>query len=144
MTKYKYELHMVGSVVAQGRPKLTTAPYPHAYDPQKSREFKAMLGFCAQQEMRTKGGEPITGAVVLQILVEVAIPKSWSKKKREQAEKGEIRPVSKPDGDNIAKSIMDALSGVWYLDDKQVCELHIIKTYGEVAKYHVICAEVDK
>lgn len=139
-----YELHMVGSVVAQGRPKLTTAPYPHAYDPQKSREFKAMLAFCAQQEMQSKGGEPFSGAVHLAIHVELPVPKSWTKTKRESALEGVTKPSIKPDVDNIAKSIMDALSGVWYLDDKQVYCLSVIKTYGSVAKYHVVCSEVDK
>ena len=60
-----------------------------------------------------------------------AIPKSWSKKKCLQAEQGEIVPLSRNgDIDNIAKSILDALNGFAYEDDRQVTTLIITKQYG--------------
>ena len=34
-----------------------------------------------------------------------------------------------PDADNLAKMIMDALNGHVYVDDKQVCELVVRKTW---------------
>ena len=66
------------------------------------------------------------------------IPKSWSKKKRLQAELGEIVPLSRNgDVDNIAKSILDALNGFAYEDDCQVTTLIVTKQYGAKP-----CAEV--
>lgn len=39
--------------------------------------------------------------------------------------------------DNIIKTIMDALNGIAYEDDKQVCEIHVEKIYGEIPKVMV-------
>lgn len=137
-----YSLTMVGEVVAQGRPRYTNAPFPHAYDPKKSRDFKAMLAYCAQQEVLKQGGEVLDGAISMTIHVEIAPPKSWSKSKRQRAIEGFIKPTVKPDVDNICKSIMDALTGVWYADDKQIFSIMILKEYAERSCYHVNCMEV--
>lgn len=39
--------------------------------------------------------------------------------------------ISKPDVDNIAKSILDALSGIIYEDDQVLHDLHLIKKYSD-------------
>ena len=56
------------------------------------------------------------------------IPKSWSKKKKENAR----WHTSRPDSDNLAKSIKDALNCVAYLDDSQVCFLQVRKQYAQM------------
>lgn len=61
------------------------------------------------------------------------IPKSYSKKKRELAIAGKIRPTVKPDTDNISKNIKDALNGIAYPDDKQVVSETIEKYYNDSA-----------
>jgi Holliday junction resolvase RusA-like endonuclease len=48
-------------------------------------------------------------------------PKSVSKRR--------TLPVVKPDLDNIAKLVMDSLSGVVYPDDSQICRLTARKAY---------------
>lgn len=63
------------------------------------------------------------------IMVYYPIPKSFSKKKQKEADAGAIRPTVKPDCDNIAKNICDALNGVVYPDDKQVVSLVVRKVY---------------
>jgi Holliday junction resolvase RusA-like endonuclease len=40
-------------------------------------------------------------------------------------------PCKKPDSDNIAKSILDALNGVAFYDDSYVIDLQVIKMYDE-------------
>lgn len=57
------------------------------------------------------------------------IPKSKSKKVKAQMYTGVILPTKKPDADNIAKVVCDALNGVAYKDDTQVCSLTVIKRY---------------
>lgn len=71
------------------------------------------------------------------INVSFAIPKSFSKKKREQALKGEIRPMVKPDCDNISKNICDALNGIAFPDDRQIVTLEVNKIYAEEEKAEV-------
>lgn len=65
-----------------------------------------------------------------EITVFMPVPQSYSKKKREQALNNEIRPIVKPDCDNIAKNINDALNGIVYPDDKQIVTLIIHKHYS--------------
>lgn len=64
------------------------------------------------------------------INVFMPVPKSYSKKKTEQSLKNEIRPTVKPDCDNIAKNINDALNGIAYPDDKQIVSLTVNKYYS--------------
>lgn len=65
------------------------------------------------------------------------IPVSFSKAMRKSAAEGKIKPCKKPDSDNIAKAILDALNGVAYYDDSQIVELTIKKEYGEAARVEV-------
>ena len=65
-------------------------------------------------------------------------PKTSTKNFRQKAEKGEIQPIKKPDADNIAKIVLDALNGVAYDDDKQVAELTVVKKYGATDKVDIV------
>jgi len=59
------------------------------------------------------------------------IPKSERKWKQKLMRSGEIRPMKKPDSDNIAKVILDALNGIAFRDDSQVIDLHVTKHYSD-------------
>lgn len=59
------------------------------------------------------------------------IPKSTSKRKAKLMQEEEIKPTKKPDVDNIAKIILDALNGVAYKDDAQVVNLMVRKYYSD-------------
>lgn len=48
-----------------------------------------------------------------------------------------IRPTKKPDCDNIAKIILDALNGIAYHDDSQVVGLEVEKYYDSHARVEV-------
>lgn len=63
------------------------------------------------------------------------VPKSYSKKKREDCLERILRPDKKPDMDNILKVVLDALNEVAYEDDKQVVELIGRKYYTESDGY---------
>lgn len=58
------------------------------------------------------------------------IPKSASKRKREQMERNIIVPTVKPDADNVCKAVCDALNGVAWKDDAQIVNLIFEKHYG--------------
>ena len=58
------------------------------------------------------------------------IPKSTSKKNRQLMIDGKILPTKKPDADNVAKVICDALNDVAYGDDTQIVKLTILKAYS--------------
>lgn len=118
-----------GAAVPKQRPRISGR---RAYTPKRTKDYEGRV----LQEFRSSysGFYPAFGKdtpVHISITVRQEIPKSWSKKKRLQAESGEIVPLSRNgDIDNIAKSIMDALNGFAYEDDCQVTTLVITKAYA--------------
>ncbi len=56
-------------------------------------------------------------------------PKSWSKKKQ-LSYIGEYK-ITKPDADNVIKSILDGLNGLAYKDDNLVSVVECTKRYAE-------------
>lgn len=72
---------------------------------------------------------PYEGEIVLDIDVFLPIPASWSKKKKQASLLHP--PLTRPDIDNCAKQVMDILTGVFWVDDRQVTQLCIQKMYSE-------------
>ena len=96
-----------------------------AYEKKVRESFKAEKGYIP---------EPIESPIWINIVLYYAIPKHLAKKTREAMLAGKILPTIKPDADNCAKSILDALNGFYYKDDKQVVLMRVQKLYGETAK----------
>ena len=71
------------------------------------------------------------------------IPKSTSKKRKQQMMDNEILPMVKPDTDNIAKGVLDSLNGIAYKDDKQVVELIVNKFYSNTPYVSVMIEEIE-
>lgn len=69
------------------------------------------------------------------------IPTSFSKKKRLEAIKGNLVPCTKPDLDNLAKTILDALNGFAYEDDKNIVYLSVEKHFAEEDYTYVTISE---
>lgn len=105
-----------GDPVAKQRPRHTRAG--RTYTPQKTVNFEALVAMCAQAE----GARPLEGALAVDIHVARTYPQSWSKKRRL-----EHYDTRKPDADNVAKSITDALNGIAYRDDAQIARLTVTK-----------------
>ena len=58
------------------------------------------------------------------------IPKGTSKIKYHQMLTRQILPDIRPDEDNLAYLITNAMKGIVYDDDKRICEKHVYKYYG--------------
>lgn len=94
----------------------------------RTRAYKHAVGTLAAAVLH---GTQIDGPVEMRVAAIYAVPASWSKRKRTQAFTDAVRPMSKPDVDNVAKGIMDALNGIAYRDDAQVVQLVVSKRYGD-------------
>jgi Holliday junction resolvase RusA-like endonuclease len=58
--------------------------------------------------------------------------KSWNKSVKTLFDNGEvIYKVSKPDVDNLQKSIFDAMNKVVYTDDSRIAKVEVEKIYGK-------------
>ncbi len=126
-----------GEPVGKGRPKFTRAG--HAYTPEKTRYYEQVV----QMAARLKIQHPFDGAVRIEICANYEIPKSASRKMRQSMLDKLARPLKKPDADNVAKIILDALNGIAYHDDKQVVELHVTKFYNDTPGVIVFVDEIQ-
>lgn len=119
-----------GVAVGKGRPKFARrGNFVTAYTPEKTASYENLVKLAAHRAMN--GRETIAVAVSCAITIEVEPAPSWSNKKRMAALSGDIRPTSKPDLDNVAKGILDAMNDIVFKDDKQVVSLTISKRYSE-------------
>ena len=73
--------------------------------------------------------KPLTGAIVVNIIAFFGIPMSTTKKFKESAMAGKEFFVKKPDADNVAKAVLDALNKVAWEDDSQVVKITCQKEY---------------
>lgn len=133
----RIEVYISGEPVAQGRPRFSTfGGYVKAYDPAKSRDFKNLVRLEAEKAMG--GLPPATRAVSVDIEVYRSAPRSFSKKKLKAALERTLRPVTRPDVDNYAKSVLDGMTGVVWADDAQIVHLSVDKYYS--GRPHVLAA----
>jgi Holliday junction resolvase RusA-like endonuclease len=117
-----------GEPKAQGRPRAAVINgRAIMYDPKPSRDFKRDVKAVAQDYVPDK---LLAGPLVLELKIYRPIPKSFSKKKREQALSGELRPTTKPDLKNYIAGIEDALEKVIYENDSQIV------SYGDSGKWY--------
>lgn len=115
-----------GTPVAQPRAKATSrGGHVSMYTPTKTSsgksngiaEFKAAVRIAAAAIHR---GPLLTGPLLVQI---VAVFPRQSNRVWKTRPMPRYRHIVRPDVDNIAKSILDALKGVTWADDTQVCSI---------------------
>lgn len=117
-----------GEPKGKARPRFTRYSTPYTPETTVSYEERIRLEFWKIYGVP----EPEKGVSYrLDITAVFGVPESASKKKRSQMLSGEIVPVKKPDVDNIAKIVADALNGVVWHDDAQITALTVRKKYGE-------------
>jgi Holliday junction resolvase RusA-like endonuclease len=122
------EFTVYGEPVAQGRPKMAViGGHARVYDPKKSRDYKTLIRQVAQGRVPA---ELLTGSLVLEVKVFRPIPQSLSKRKREAALVGELRPTTRPDLRNYVGGVEDALTKLVWVDDSQIVG------YGDTGKWY--------
>ena len=114
------------------------------YQPKEVVSWKNLVRITA---MRQYAGKPILADIPVSIDVEFVFPppKSWSKSKRKALESGAvIYKVTKPDlTDNLKKALIDALSGVCWERDQQICREKTAKFYGTEPRTVLYFEEIE-
>jgi Holliday junction resolvase RusA-like endonuclease len=91
------------------------------YTPAKTRDYENDVAWAAKAAMGRR--EMLTGPVELTIVCKfISKDKGWH--------------TSKPDWDNVGKGCCDALNGIVFKDDAQVCS-------AKVSKINSFCEEVE-
>lgn len=100
-----------------------------------------------ENQVKTEYGQQCPGVrfaddsqLSMRVVAYYGIPKSASKKRRQQMLSGTIRPTKKPDADNVLKVVADSLNTIAYRDDAQIVCTVVEKYYAEQPKVEV---EID-
>ena len=123
------EFTVDGEPVGKGRPRFTRNG--HAYTPEKTADYEQLVKVSFRKKY--PDFKPIEKDIPLYAVIEACfkIPKNTGKKAREKMLSGSIRHTKKPDGDNIAKAVLDALNGLAYHDDSQIFMFTVVKKYSD-------------
>ena len=117
-------MRLLVKYTAPGRP--TRKPRPST-NPKTGRRIADPKAKAAQDviskiaALHFKGNRPYIGPCVLTARFVFAIPKSWPEYIKRAARDGRVMHVSDPDLDQLVKQVKDAMSGIVYVDDNQVC-----------------------
>ena len=141
MNKKTVKFTVPGKPVGKQRPRFSrTCTGVRTYTPRKTQEYEDLVRISYRQVSKQK----LKGAISATIYGYFEPPKSVTKKERARMLSGEVSYIKKIDSDNLAKSILDALNGVAYDGDSQVCLLVVQKLYGEKARVEVVLEEINK
>ena len=117
----------IGRIALEIKPMAAPRPRVTRFGTYNKREYTDYKEAIRLAWVAKHKGPPVDGPVAMQVEFLFSKPKSWSKKKKEEAK----WHTSKPDIDNLLKSVKDALNGVAYKDDSQVCMVNMRKSRAE-------------
>jgi Holliday junction resolvase RusA-like endonuclease len=129
----KVNFTIPGAPVGKARPRFRVIKahdgrqFPVAYSPKETASYENLVKTAFRQ---AHCGNPTERPVSIIIKAFFPIPASATKKFKMAAANEDIPVTKKPDYDNIAKIISDALNQIAYRDDSQVFEAIITKAYS--------------
>lgn len=133
-----------GEPKGKGRPRFARqGGFVKTYTPDSTAQYENKVRYSYHQQC---GKVKFDKDEMLQVYIvaKYKIPESISNKKRGMMLARKLRPVKKPDADNIIKIVCDALNGVAYKDDAQVVDVQLRKIYAAEPEVEVmICTAGD-
>lgn len=134
------DFEVEGKPVGKGRPRFKRmGNFVQTYTPDATANYEKLV----RLRFQNAGGQITEKPVRVEIVACFAPPKTTKKRDRIEMLANRILPVKKPDCDNIAKIVLDALNKIAYKDDAQVAELSVKKRYAAAAKVFVHIEEID-
>lgn len=134
----KVSFTILGEPQGKGRPRFTkVGSYVKTYTPDKTAAYENLVKLEYESQckrFRFEDGEMLD----LRIFAYYGIPQSASKKKKALMLEGAIRPLKKPDMDNVVKVIADSLNNVAYKDDTQIVDAMVRKFYSDTPRVKVV------
>ncbi len=116
-----YEFNIPISPIAKGRPRFDSRTR-RSYTPEKTRSAETNLKFFLARQWGSK--PPLEGPLELAIVLSYIRPKSVTEKKRPFL-------ITRPDLDNLAKTIMDSGNKLIWRDDSLIFSLRVLKQYAD-------------
>lgn len=110
---------------AKGKESVRRGMYGNEYIPRMTREF--------MNAVTDRYGDAyfFEGPVFMEVYPYFPIPKSYTKKERQEIADNDYLYLKKPDGDNILKAVKDALNKHAYPDDCRVVYEMCFRRYAK-------------
>jgi len=118
---------MSGELKAISKQRPRTGKAGHFFTPKRTRDYERAVREMAEVFV---AGPPVDFPIALSVQIVHEVPKSWPQWKRDLALAKKIYPT-RGDLDNKVKAISDALNGIVFIDDVQVCQLSAKMDYGQ-------------
>jgi Holliday junction resolvase RusA-like endonuclease len=132
----------VPQVAGKGRPRFARqGTFVKTYTDAKTSSYEDQIRFYALKAMGSS--EPLKTALEAFIYIRLPVPKSYPKKRVAACLSGSEWPCKKPDWDNVAKSVCDAMNGIVCVDDSQIVECHVRKVYATDAGVDILIKEKE-
>lgn len=130
----KVKFTILGDPEGKGRPRFRrVGSYTQTYTPDKTVAYENLVKLEYRRQCRDFQFDE-TRQLDVRIIAYYSIPKSASKKKQQLMIAHQLRPMKKPDMDNVVKVILDSLNKVAYKDDVQVVDCQLRKFYSETPR----------
>ena len=126
-----YTFKVKGKIRGKARPRFCVRNNRAiAYTTKEDKIYEDLIKECyLSQDLKYLGDNTY---IKVDVKMFFAIPKSYTKKRKELCLKNIERPAKKPDVDNILKSILDSLQGgTAFKDDTQVISVNCEKFYTD-------------
>lgn len=124
----RFTFEVRGRVIGSARPRVTRRG---TYIPQKTRDYRNRI----KGAFMEAGGMRRSGPVSVHVCVFRELPRSRPRRVESEPD------TFKPDVDNIAKNVLDALNGIAWDDDSQVVEL-LVRKYPRSREPERIVVEI--
>lgn len=135
---------VLGEPQSKGRPKFSRqGKFVKTYTPDKTVLYENLV---KTEYLRQCSGQRFVDKEPLEMRIKAyyAIPASASKKRQQAMEAGEIRPVKRPDADNIIKVVADSLNQLAYHDDAELVRVSLAKYYSRQPRIEVEIKTVEE
>lgn len=131
---------ILGEPKGKGRPQFIPQT-GRAITPKDTANYETLVRM--EYMAQCKGFKfPDDAMLDMRIIAYYSIAKSQTKKNKELMKRRLLRPIKKPDMDNVVKIIADGLNQVAYRDDTQIVDCQCRKFYSENPRVEVIIKEV--
>ena len=133
-----YEFEVIGNIVGKQRPRVNTYT-GNIYTPNATKDYEEYIRQCFF--LKYPKHKIIDSRVFVEIIAYSKIPENAKKADKDKMKKDELSPTKKPDIDNIAKIVLDAINKYVIKDDKQVTKISVEKRYSEESKLLIKISE---
>ena len=111
-----------------------------AYTPKATKKYEQLIrSYVMMTRYKFCKGVPLE----INIKAYYKIPKRVSKSLFVQMLEFLVLPTKKPDADNVIKVVLDALNGVLYEDDAQICDIFFKKRYSENPRVEISIRRIN-